>query len=137
MQTEKLLKTNQDVEEFLFWIATLQSGVVNKAKEYLNGKKGGYCCLGVGIACTVADEYIEKVHKSNRIRGIMPAEQSNSPEWLKNINQYCEENFDVELTLANDGNLECYNKDGFKEIQNWSHKKIADFLLDKFNQDLL
>lgn len=121
---EKLLKTTQDHHEFLFWVATLQSGVLPKGTGLLQSATG-YCCLGVGVACTIKDPELDS---DDYIFGCYPGEQWDVPSWLNEINDYCEENFKISLTLKNDSP----HREG-----EWSHKKIGNWLLNKYKKGLL
>lgn len=93
MENEKaLLKTKQDVEEFLQWIAALKSGTYEQGKQALQSVHGGYCCLGV--ACIVLGKnlsyrYTDKEDTVKRLAGGLPFNQRDAgatiPDWLCNI----------------------------------------------------
>jgi hypothetical protein len=118
---ENLLKTTKDHEQFLFWVTTLQAGVLPKGTGSLQTATG-YCCLGVGILCTT------KVAKTGTLDDAMPNENNTTPVWLRKISDYCEERFNVTLTEKND----LPHREG-----GWSHKKIGTWLLNKYKKGLI
>lgn len=115
----RLLKTEQDKEEFVFWIETLRAKVLPKGRHALeNGE--GFCCLGVGVACTVETP---QVHETGRMIGGQPGAQRNSPNWLKLIQDHAVYHHNFSPILANDSGK-------------WSHPRIANKLWHLYKWEL-
>lgn len=115
---KRLLETQRDINEFLFWVVCLQEEVLPKSIGSLQDSKG-YCCLGVGVACTVETPelntlgYISKEYPQHH-----PA-----PKWLIHINQDYNVKTGRSLVALNDGD-------------NWTHKQIGDSLLEVYKDQL-
>jgi hypothetical protein len=118
---KKLLKSKKDREEFLFWIATLESGALPKGKNTLQTDDDKYCCLGVGVVCTVPVNNLS-VHSDNVLRGGYPDAQ-DVPEWLANINDDFKDRTGTKLSNLNDN-------------RGWSHPRIARKLLETYKNEL-
>lgn len=100
MKNKGLFKTEKDLKQFKKWINALRSGKYKQGKGLLQKEKN-YCCLGV--ACKVLipkDELL--VDFSGFIRGSLPYQQRNAPEWLKDINDDFKEKAYRTLTSLND-----------------------------------
>jgi len=97
---EPLLKTKQDKEEFLTWIAWLMADVLPQGKESLESREGAYCCLGVACILLIPEE--DLVMFSHRIEGGTPNAQNNAPEWLKNIDKHMKEKVGIDPVTLND-----------------------------------
>jgi len=120
----KLLKTKKDKEQFLFWVATLESGVLRKGKNDLQVNNSSYCCLGVGVACTISEKHVNK-HENGILRGSFPTKyaQPKAPEWLRQIDDDFRNRTGQGLSNRNDD-------------YNWSHKRIAEELLKVYGPEL-
>ncbi len=80
-----LILNKQDKEQFLFWVATLMSGVFKKGKFALNPTEDSYCCLGIGVACTIPEKLLEK-DEEGKLKHTIPGQQNHCPRWLANVN---------------------------------------------------
>lgn len=120
---KKLLKTKKDREQFLFWVATLESGVLKKGTHALHSSEG-YCCLGVGVACTTPENEIGVKEDGFTIAGGLPNDQIYAPDWLRNVNRHFWEKSGMkdDLVSMNDGGH--------------SHKYIAKKLLETYKDEL-
>lgn len=117
-----LLKTQQDKEEFLFWIATLQSGVFEKGTGSLQSYgTNQYCCLGIACACTIPEHNLTKT-KDAEIIGNVPVYQPRAPLWLKEVN--------LDFLGRNGYSLSHLNDTGA------SHSLIANLLLEAYKEEL-
>lgn len=72
------------------WINALYSGKANGKKvvqgmSELNPDKGQYCCLGVACLINISKTKLE-LRDNDLLRGSMPDDQDNAPDWLKVIN---------------------------------------------------
>jgi len=118
-----LLLTKQDKEQFLFWVATLMSGVFEKGKSSLNPSKDYYCCLGIGAICTIPEESLKKsTLNPELIKGGMPSQQEEAPRWLINVNQDFANKTECSLVAMND--------------EDESHKTIGEKLLEVYKEEL-
>lgn len=102
-----------DKQQFQTWMTALRSG------EYPQGRASlqtimGYCCLGVGCKVLIPEDELV-LHPDNRLRGLLPSQQKNAPEWLKNINS----DF-----LARTGKA----LSGLNDLDGLSHNEMADLL---------
>jgi len=122
---KRLLKTDQDKEEFLTWLAFLEAGVFKKGISRLQAKSGGYCCLGVGCALFIPEDKlaIEESSRRKRIYGAFPDYQDFAPNWLKRINDHSNEKTAREWSpsYAND--------------YRWPHPSIAKKLWDLYKDE--
>lgn len=116
-----LLKSRQDAEEFVFWCVTLQCGVLPQGYRMLQDAAGGYCCIAVGVACTVPEEKIRK-DSYNSMLGFN-AYHYASPDWLERVNCDVREKTNESLVNRND-NL------------GQSHKEIGTLLLELYEDEL-
>lgn len=73
-----------NIKELKKWIAALDSGKFNQCKGALQ-KENSYCCLGVGCLVVIPEEKL-CFKKDGTLSGIMPSQQINAPNWLKDIN---------------------------------------------------
>jgi hypothetical protein len=81
---EKLLKTQQDKDEFLKWMEALESGTYQQSGGMLQNSEG-YCCLGVACKVLIPEEKL-LLNGHGYISGINPHTQEHAPFWLKHIN---------------------------------------------------
>jgi hypothetical protein len=128
----KLLKTKQDKEEFMMWIAFLQAGVFEKGHNKLDDGYG-VCCLGVGCIITIPEhklitKFVEWSGK-DRILGGVPKDQLFAPNWLKAINEDFQRRTGMSLSRLNDGKA-------FNHSDSLSHPEIADKLLEVYGHEL-
>lgn len=118
---ERLLKTQQDIDEFLFWVVCLQEEVLPKGRGSLQTYEG-YCCLGVGIVCIVENP---KTDSNNVLLGNYPDDGNSAPKWLININYDFGSKYGKSLSLLNDS-----------LVSGWTHKQIGDKLLEVYKDQL-
>lgn len=115
---ERLLKTQDDINEFIFWVVCLQEEVLPQGYGCLQDCIDGYCCLGVGVACLVENP---SIYNHTRLNGEFPT--LNSPLWLQAINHDYGRRTGTNLSILNDNNRE-------------THKQIGDSLLEVYKDQL-
>jgi hypothetical protein len=117
----RLFKTEQDKQEFVFWIETLRAGVLPKGKYYLQvGEADAYCCLGIAVLCTVD----AGIHS---LRGSIPSQAYGSPEWLESIASHAMNNYGFNILGSNDGSGLAIEL---------THPQIADKLWELYKWEL-
>lgn len=119
---KRLLKTQQDIDEFLQWVAALRSGDYNRATGVLQFGTS-YCCLGV--ACSLFGKNLD-LTEAKQLAGGLPTMQrvygAILPDWLVNINDYVQEFTVISISSRNDGG--------------YTFPQMADFLMDFFKDQL-
>lgn len=118
----KLLKTKKDKEQFMTWLAFLESGVFRQGIGALQPEDNSYCCLGVGCILFISEKKVEKRAKGGLL-GHCPRYQQFAPDWLKEINGEVGRRTRSSLIDRND-NL------------NHSFKKIAKDMYEIFKDEL-
>ena len=120
-------KTPLNPSQFTQWLSALYSGKYPKCRGALQTSYG-FCCLGVGC-----QELIKapKRDKDSYLRGGMPVEQPDAPEWLKDISVDMSMRLGYSLSGLND------RVDDSPEVifsgttipsGTFSHEEIADLL---------
>jgi len=82
---EKLLKTKEDKEQFLTWIAFLKAGVFKQA-FHIAQTGNTYCVMGALAILTVPEEKLLKSKSSNELMGI---QDYSKPQWARNLLYHC------------------------------------------------
>jgi hypothetical protein len=127
-KTEPFFKSEEEKLEFIFWIETLRAGVLPKGVGRLHTLgtmcSEGYCCLGVGIACSVPEEKLRVNEDTHRIIGSFVTSQPACPRWLRYLPSEFERRTDESLILMND------------DTSRNNHPEIADRLWQAFENDL-
>lgn len=117
-----LLKTLEDAHEFLYFVATLESGALGKGIGRLQSQLDEYCCLGIGTACLSKKP---RVNDEEILSSLMPNSDSDLPNWFMDIDShYYGLNGKDSLVSLNDS-----TKDN-------SHPEIARLLLDTYTDEL-
>jgi hypothetical protein len=88
----KLLKTRKDKEQFLDWLAVLESNAVPQATSRLQNREG-FCCLGLACALLIPENKVitaadDIFMPTGRLLGEYPDCQPNAPRWLKDIDKH-------------------------------------------------
>ncbi len=91
-----------DFDEIKKWIEALRSGKYTQTKRVLQDTNNGYCCLGVACKVLIPEDKQFTHTVFNNLKGNMPAEQPNAPEWLKMMDSDFEEKTGRYLTSLND-----------------------------------
>lgn len=117
---EKILKTDQDREQFRNWIKALRSGEFKQGSCYLQDYEGGYCCLGVACKVTIPGDLIS-LDQYKRMSGTMPIYQTYSPRWIIDI---------ANVQLGSLASLPVLN-----DTEGYTFSMIAD-LLEKHTEEL-
>lgn len=86
MKTKDFLKQHKAIRQFRKWIKALRSDNYKQTRLTLQDKKG-FCCLGVACDILIPDEDKMFCSGDGNLFGGYPSQQSNSPEWLKLINE--------------------------------------------------
>jgi len=78
--------TSEELNDIRKWVKALRSGDYTQTRSCLQDDQG-FCCLGV--ACDMFIDDSKKEYKQYKyLRYDLPSEQSNAPDWLKNIEDY-------------------------------------------------
>jgi len=96
-----LFKTKKDREQFDAWLDTLYAGTYKKGVGTLQPTDDSYCCLGVGCLVTMPKDELE-IGILGKMKGSLPIDQVNAPEWLKNIANDFQATTGIGLTALND-----------------------------------
>jgi hypothetical protein len=120
MKGERLFKTEQDKQQFVFWIETLRAGVLPKGKYRLQPDTNSYCCLGIAQVCAVDVG-------DDELAGATPRVSNGSPLWLEEIIGHAWTNYHFNITGSNDGSA------GQIEL---THPQIADKLWELYKREL-
>lgn len=119
---EKLLKTKEDKEQFLLWIAFLKAGVF---KQSIGAVQivDKYCIIATLCVLLVPEETLI-TFSDNRLVGLN-AQMNNMPEWARKINHHyaVKSGDDLYLMTLNDR-------------LHLSFNQIADKLLETYVDEL-
>src|SRR5690349_8089272 len=120
----KILRTQQDKEQFVFWIETLRAGVLEKGTGRLNPRADEYCCLGVGVVCSAENPAMHT--NSDMLHGITPCTGLGHPEWLERITQRT-------FTYEGETLLRLWY---MNDVMGLSHPEIADIVWNELSHEL-
>lgn len=119
---KSFFKTDQEKEQFLDWIITLESGIFKQTIGNLQDLNG-FCCLGVGTALFCEQPYSQRIDGRSVLIGITANCQLGNPQWFKNINTEFGHRTGKSLMTLNDDKM--------------SFKLIAKLLKETFKEDLI
>ena len=96
--------------DIMKWVTALRSGKYKQTRTCLNDEKG-FCCLGVACDLFIDeadqlryyDDYDEDNRCTSYLKGDLPCDQPNAPEWLQIINEDFEKKEGREISALNDG----------------------------------
>jgi len=116
--TAERLKLQKNIKK---WVKALDSGKYKQCKEKLQ-RRDTYCCLGV--ACKIFIPKNKQLTIDENLYGCLPSSQTNTPEWLRNINDEFESKTDRTLSALND-------------FENFTFSEIATVLELTYIHDIL
>lgn len=87
------------------WVEALRSGKYTQSREALQNDKG-FCCLGVACDLFIPIEDVEVCKQTGMLKGGLPSDQKNAPEWLKRIENYQFRNtYNITIAFINDNGV--------------------------------